>query len=72
VVKSGTVIHLDYASNMGVIETKGGVEFFFRVTECVEGELPPLYSLVTFIKDPDYKATNVAMLIKRSAIKLVA
>lgn len=70
-VKSGTVISLDRSSNMGVIETKRGQEFFFSINECEGNELPPLYSHVTFVKDPDYLATNVAMLIMRSPVQLV-
>ncbi len=65
-VRSGIVTSVCRASNTGTIEDKNGREFFFTIYECCENELPAIYSLVTFVKDPDYKATDVAALIKRS------
>lgn len=67
-VLSGMVIHLDLVNKTGIIEGKNRREFFFSIHECVENELPRLYSTVTFIKDPDYKSTNVAALIKTSKV----
>jgi hypothetical protein len=64
-VRSGIVKHIDRANNTGIIEDKRGREFFFSIAECCENELPQLYTVVTFVKDPDYKSTDVAALIKR-------
>jgi hypothetical protein len=63
-VRSGIVKSVDRTYNCGVIEDKNGNEFFFNGSECLEGELPAQWSVVTFVKDPDYKSTKVAMLIQ--------
>jgi hypothetical protein len=67
-VKSGIVVSVNIADRCGVIEDKQKREYYFHVDSCVENELPPLWSTVTFKKDPDYKSTDVATLIKRSLI----
>lgn len=67
-VKSGIVTSVCRATYTGTIEDSKGREFFFSIDECVELELPKLYSTVTFIKDPDYKSTDVAALIKTSQV----
>lgn len=67
-VYSGIVKQVCKATKTGVIEDKNGREFFFSIDECCENELPPLWSTVTFVKDPDYKSTNVAALVKRSPL----
>lgn len=64
-VRSGIVIRLDYVTSSGVIEeTRTKKEFFFNIHECVELRLPRLHTTVTFIKDPDFKSTDVAALVK--------
>jgi hypothetical protein len=68
VVKLGTVISLNKAEQTGIIVDKNNREYFFSVHECCENELPPMWSEVTFVKDADFKSTNVAMLIKRSFV----
>ncbi len=67
-MKSGIVVSLNYAEGTGIIEAKGNQEYFFSIAECVENELPPLYSLVTFVRDSAFKSTPVASLIMRSQI----
>lgn len=67
-VKSGIVKALNRAENTGVIEGKDGREYFFSINECCDLELPRLWATVTFVKDPDYKSTNVAALVKQSHI----
>jgi len=67
-VRSGIVKSLDRAQKCGVIEDAKGREFFFTAFECDGQELPKLHTVVTFVKDPDYKSTDVAMLIKRSEV----
>jgi hypothetical protein len=64
--KSGIVIQVDHKTQTGVIEAKNGTEFFFSASECEGGELPAIHSVVTFIKDQDFKSTNVASLVKVS------
>ena len=68
-VLSGIVKEVNKATKSGVIQTKLGKEYFFNISECVENELPVQWSNVTFIKDPDFKTTNVAMLVKRSPVQ---
>jgi hypothetical protein len=67
-VRSGLVIMLNRADNTGIIQDARKREFFFSIHECVENELPKLYSTVTFVKDADYKSTDVAALIKQSEV----
>ena len=67
-VKSGIVISIDRFAKTGVIEDQQRREYFFTIHECFENELPSLYSNVTFIRDPDYKTTLVAALVRRSEV----
>jgi hypothetical protein len=72
-VKSGLVVSLNHADQTGIIEcSKTKQEFFFSVNECFEGRLPRIWEHVTFIKDADFKTTDVAALIKSSSVKLRA
>ncbi len=60
----GKVTKLNYEHKAGVITDQRGQEYFFYWYEC-EGEmLPPLYSTVTFLRDPNYPHTRIAELIK--------
>jgi hypothetical protein len=52
----------------GVIQDGQGKEFYFSITECVEGKLPEIGDLVTFTKDPDFKSTDVAQLVKPTIV----
>lgn len=67
-VRSGIVVQVNRAEQTGIIEDKNGREFFFSIHECVDNELPGLNSVVTFVKDPDFKSTDVASLVKVSEI----
>lgn len=67
-VRSGTVIRVDAFSNSGMIRDEKGREFYFHLQECCENKLPRLYSVVTFIKDQDFKSTDVAALIQPSHV----
>lgn len=68
-IRSGTVTHVDHFTKSGVIkDNNSGREFYFGIYECCDNELPKMYSTVTFVKDPDYKATDVASLIKTTNI----
>ena len=66
--RSGIVVEIDYRNKTGIIEDKNKNEFFFSAVECENQDLPRLHSVVTFVKDPDFKSTNVASLIKVSEI----
>jgi hypothetical protein len=65
-VRSGIVVRVDVKDQTGIIEDKNGREFFFCVQECFEGKLPEMHAVVTFVKDPDFKTTDVASLVKPS------
>jgi hypothetical protein len=53
----------------GTIQDGQGREFYFGVQDCVEGKVPKLHSFVTFVKDPDFKSTDVALLVKPAVIQ---
>ena len=63
-VRFGKVMSIDKTTNTGIIRDQRGRDFFFYGYECENDQLPPLYSVVSFIKDEDFKSTNVACLIK--------
>lgn len=63
-IRTGKVMSIDKKSNSGIIRDIRGKDYFFSGVECYGEQLPPLYSTVTFVKDDDFKQTNVAMLIK--------
>lgn len=71
-VLSGLVVQVCRATNTGIIEATGKNgktrEFFFNIDECVDSELPKLYSTVSFFKHPDFKSTDVAAGIVRSKV----
>jgi hypothetical protein len=67
-VKSGMVISVDASQQCGVIQDDKKRQFFFSINECCDNRLPSVYTTVTFVKDPDFKSTNVAMLIKESKV----
>jgi hypothetical protein len=69
-VRSGIVIEVDRFTQTGIIEDHNKNQFFFSLADCLEGDLPALWSMVTFLKDKDYKHTNVAMLVKKSNLKV--
>lgn len=68
-VRSGIVKSVCKATKTGIIEDKNKREFYFSIDECVENELPTQFSTVTFVKDSDYKTTDVACLIKPMRFK---
>lgn len=67
-IKSGMIIQINKWDGTGIIETKHGQQFFFSSEECVGSEMPKLFTQVTFLKDPDFRQTDVAMLIQHSQI----
>ena len=67
-LKSGTVVSLNHADKTGIIVDAKNKEYFFSITECYEGRLPNVWDEVTFVKDPDFKSTPVAMLIKSTEV----
>jgi hypothetical protein len=69
-VRKGSVIRLSHQDNSGVILDDKGREFYFHANECEGDILPPLDAKVTFVKDTDFKSTNVASLVKRIASKI--
>ncbi len=62
-ILNGKVMKLDHATGTGVIRDLRGKEFFFRADDCKDAQLPPLHSFVTFMRDEDFKSTNVATLV---------
>lgn len=67
-VRSGIVTQLNRHEGSGTIEDANGREFFFHESECCEEEIFSVGTQVTFVKDTDFKSTNVAALVKRSAL----
>lgn len=64
-IRSGKLMSIDRLTNSGVIRENGSrKEYLVTASECKDQTLPPLYSTVTFIKDEDFKSTNVAMLVQ--------
>lgn len=63
-VRQGLVISIDEKTLTGIIQDKKNRHFFFSVNECHGLRMPALFSKVTFIKDTDFKSTDVASLVK--------
>ncbi len=60
----GRVTDIDTRTGSGIITCQQGRDFLFLRSDCHDETLPPIYSTVTFLKDRDYKTTNVAHLVK--------
>jgi hypothetical protein len=67
-VRTGMVVEYDRKTGTGIIQDLSGVNFFFNLyanVECKEQvHIPSIYTMVTFVRDRDFKSTFVAMLIK--------
>ncbi len=63
-VLQGIVLRVSEADNCGVILGPKSRQYYFHINECENEVLPELHSEVSFVKDPDFKSTLVAHLVK--------
>lgn len=63
-VRFGKIMSIDAKTRTGVIRDDSGRDFYFSAVECEGENIPPKFSSVSFIKDPDFKSANVACLVK--------
>lgn len=63
ITRKGIVTQVIEVGLCGVIRDGMGREFYFAAKDCAGG-LPEVGAQVSFIKDPDFKATDVAYLIE--------
>lgn len=76
-VRTGMVVEFDPLKGTGIIQDLKGVSYFFNLNasnqECQHEHfaIAP-YIRVTFVKDPDFKTTPVAIMIKRIEARAAA
>ena len=66
----GIVAEVDQKTKTGTIRFSSTLEYFFSASECENLEMPQVGTQVTFLRDPDFKSTPVAMQIKKSNLKV--
>jgi hypothetical protein len=74
VVRFGKIIEIDFRANCAVIRenTPQGREFLVMTEDFISLVKPFKSELVSFEKDPDYKTTDVAFLIKQHRLERIA